>query len=117
MRINKIYKSLKTNWIIIVALCSFAYLVFVAFGGGSSSDETKVWVLAKHSVEQKLKSPDSAKFPNKSKATISEVNGKYIIKSYVDANNSFGGSVRSKFTVTLIKSATGDYITESVNIE
>lgn len=116
MRIKRIYEGFKSNLIIIIALSSFVYMVFVGFGGGSS-DESKVWVLAKHEVEQSLKSPNSAKFPSKDKATILETDDGYQITSYVDANNSFGASIRSNFIVTLTKKSNGDYKLESVYID
>jgi hypothetical protein len=112
---RKKYKNMKSNLLIIVSLGFFLYFVFVALGGGN--DNSKVWVLAKHEVESRLKSPSSAKFPSQSEANISEVGDKYIVKSYVDAENSFGASIRNKFTVTLRKNSSGKYIVESVNIE
>lgn len=112
-----IFKFIKSKLFIVVLLGFFIYFIFALFNSGGIGDESKVWVLAKHEVETRLKSPNSAKFPSKSKAIISEIGGKYIIKSYVDADNSFGSSVRSRFTVILVKSATGEYVTESVNIE
>ena len=115
---RKLCKWLKTNLILVIAIIGILYFITSLFGNGNggTKDKSKVWVLAKHSVETKLKSPSSAKFPSKSKADISEMNGKYVVKSYVDADNSFGSSIRSKFTVTLIKNSSGDYIVESVDI-
>ncbi|MBS5307788.1 hypothetical protein [Clostridium sp.] len=114
---RKLYKNIKSNLIIFIALGFFIYFIYVAFGGSGLKDDSKIWVLAKHSVESKLKAPNSAKFPSKSKADILRIGDKYIIKSYVDADNSFGSPVRSRFTVTLIRSTVGEYITESVDIE
>lgn len=110
-------KNIISNLIILVSLGFFAYFIYVAVSGGGIGSESKVWVLAKHEVENRLKAPDSAKFPPKSKATISETNGRYVINSYVDAENSFGASVRSKFTAIIRKDSNGKYLVESIDIK
>lgn len=112
---KNVYKFLKSNIIIFIALGGFVYFISVAFSGDNS--KTDAWVLAKHEVELKLKSPSSAKFPSMNEAKISEYGDTYIITSYVDADNSFGAKVRSEFTVTLKKNDGGDYIVEYVYIE
>ena len=103
---------------IVVILGFFVYGVFIAFGGNTSNN-SEVWVLAKHEVETNLKSPNSAKFPSmrSDEVKIAEIDGKYIVKSYVDAENSFGTSVRSKFTVTINKNSGGEYFVESIKID
>lgn len=110
-------KNTMSNLIILISLGFFAYFIYVAVGGSGFGGESKAWVLAKHEVENRLKSPDSAKFPPKSKATISETNGRYVINSYVDAENSFGASTRSKFTAIIRKDSSGKYLVESVDIK
>lgn len=112
---RKIYKNMKSNLLIIIPLGFFIYFVFVAFSGGN--DNSKVWVLAKHEVEIRLKSPSSAKFPSSNEAKIMDLGDTCIVTSYVDAENSFGASIRNKFTVTLRKDSSGNYTTESVYIE
>lgn len=118
MEIRKKEKEgLISNLIIIFALGFFIYFIFSAFGGGNG--ETKAWVLAKHEVETRLKSPSSAKFPamGSEDVSIREIGERYLISSYVDAQNSFGATVRSKFTVILKKDSNDKYITESVDIK
>lgn len=117
---KKLYKFLKSNFILVLAVGGLIYGFSLFVGGGNSSannDNTKIWVLAKHSVESNLKSPTSAKFPSQDKAKISKSNGRYVVKSYVDADNSFGASTRSKFTVVLTKDSSGLYKVESVKID
>ena len=53
-------------------------------------------------VKNRLKSPSTADFCSYPEATITDLgNNRYKIQGYVDAQNSFGATVRSKFTVTL----------------
>lgn len=109
-----ISKFLKSKLFVFVILGFFVYFIFIAFGGNDSN--TKLWVLAKHEVESKLKSPSSAKFPSSKEAQIRDLGDMCIITSYVDAENSFGAKIRNKFTVTFTKDSNGNYITESVYI-
>lgn len=116
MRIKN--KNVGSIMFIVVILGFFVYGVFIAFGGNTSNN-SEVWVLAKHEVETNLKSPNSAKFPSmrSDQVRITEVGGKYIVKSYVDAENSFGASIRSNFTVTINKNSSGKYFVESISID
>lgn len=117
IKIEKMYNNTKTKVVFIVLLIPIIYFILNISNLGSGNSKTDVWVLAKHSVEQKLKSPSSAKFPSKSKATILENDNGCTVISYVDAENSFGAKVRSKFVVDLTKKPNGEYILESVYIE
>lgn len=60
-----------------------------------------IWIYTKYVVEQNLKSPKSADFPYIKDAQIIRNTDSIIVKSYVDAENSFGAKVRSEFIVTL----------------
>jgi hypothetical protein len=46
-------------------------------------------------VRERLKSPSSADFPFLDYVATHQGNDKYIVKSYVDAQNSFGATLRS----------------------
>jgi hypothetical protein len=74
------------------------------------------WIMAKDIIEQTLKNPNSADFP--SSLTSSDIymqrNGNTVaVKSYVDATNSFGATVRTNFVVEfeVIDEATFSYNT------
>lgn len=58
--------------------------------------------MTEDTVKNNLKSPSSAKFPPFSEATIKD-NGDndYTINSYVDAQNSFGASLRTNSIVEI----------------
>lgn len=54
----------------------------------------KAFTYSKELVKDQLKSPSSADFPFYDKSFVKEYNGKYTVKAYVDAENSFGATVR-----------------------
>lgn len=105
---------LKSKKVIVIIVFLCFYFIFNTFKGDST--ETDLWVLAKHEVENQLKSPNSAKFPSIKEAKIREFDDLYTVTAYVDADNSFGAKVRNKFTVTFKKDADGGYETDSVYI-
>ena len=52
-------------------------------------------------VEDYLKSPSTAKFCKLSEATVTHLgNGEYMVTGWVDAENSYGATIRSNFVVT-----------------
>lgn len=69
----------------------------------SRKDKINAWVCAQDYVERQLKSPGSAKFCSYRDASVSYSSStdKYTISGWVDAENSFGATLRSNFTVTL----------------
>lgn len=81
------------------------------FGTKLSDDDrmkTKVWICAQDVVEQDLKSPSSAKFCKGYETTVYHQNGnQYIAMGYVDADNSYGANIRTRFTVWLTMTEAG----------
>lgn len=68
------------------------------------------WSLAIDVVKANLKSPSSAKFPfsySNSDVSITKSGNTYFVRSWVEAENSFGAKLRSNFTVTMEKSGSG----------
>ena len=53
--------------------------------------------LIKNYVKENLKSPSTAKFPSKQEVEITKNKDTYIIRGYVDSENSFGATVRTKY--------------------
>lgn len=69
-----------------------------------NSDLSWGYKSAKEEVLKKLKSPSTAKFADFSKIKYRDhKDGTYIIESYVDSQNSFGATVRTKFRCTITK--------------
>ncbi|MGN9161867.1 hypothetical protein [Clostridium sulfidigenes] len=67
----------------------------------SKISDTDIWVYTQYVVKNNLKSPKSADFPTIKDVQIIRNSDSIIVKSYVDAENSFGAETRSNFTVTL----------------
>lgn len=75
-------------------------------GGSTSSSSSDrsidAWVCAEKAVQDTLKSPSTAEFCSYPDADITYLGAsKYKIVGYVDAENSFGATLRKNFTVTL----------------
>lgn len=67
-------------------------------------DRTEAWVYAKEFIERKLKNPRSAKFAWSSGSdgvSIHQEGCNWTVASYVDATNSFGGSMRTQWLITI----------------
>ena len=107
-----------SNLFVVGIILTFLYVVVKLVSVGGRDNKVDAWVLTKHAVEQKLKSPSTAKFPSYGGKDVkfTEYDDTCIITSYVDAQNSFGAKVRSSFVATLKKNSNGDYIVESVYI-
>lgn len=71
-------------------------------------DNPMAFVMAKKFIEQRLKAPSTAKFPNMSDdgvvitpATVTGGKCGFIVDTYVDAENGFGANIRARYTVTV----------------
>lgn len=65
-------------------------------------------------VEQRLKSPSSAEFNmNAAKAGMTEC-GKWVVASYVDAQNSFGVMIRTNYAVRIRKISKNEWVADEV---
>ncbi|MCH1940391.1 hypothetical protein [Holdemania massiliensis] len=66
----------------------------------TSSKFTTAWDYAKKLAKASLKSPSSAKFQKSSELTMTCKGKSCSISAYVDADNSFGASIRTYFVVS-----------------
>lgn len=67
-----------------------------------SDGKTGAWVYAQYAVEECLRSPSTAKFPWVGSSHTSHQGGNiYVVRSYVDSQNAFGATIRTKFTCKL----------------
>ena len=74
----------------------------------TSNQENDAKVCAKKAVEDQLKSPSTAKFCTYTEMTATNLGGnKWKITGYVDAQNSFGATLRENWTVTLTLTTSG----------
>ena len=83
---------------------------------GYGHDKFDAMVVAKNIVKNKLKSPSTASFCSTSDATISCSGNTWTVKGWVDAQNSFGATVRNNFTVKFTFSSDEKYTVDSCSI-
>jgi hypothetical protein len=88
-------------------------IVFLALATGSSDsgssgqprpehDALSAWVMCQQFIEERLKAPKSADFPaGYDRFTTDLGDGRYRVKAYVDAQNSFGAEIRTNFECTV----------------
>lgn len=101
--------------ILIIGLAAVTcWIVYANYQKGNETPETRraekcdkrgsifAHTMATHYVEQRLKSPSTAKFPWYADSQVSYIgNCEFVVKSYVDAQNSFGAMLRSDYYVRL----------------
>lgn len=88
--------------VFIIIAFSFVFAPHDKIADKANDDKIMAWVMAQSFVEDRLKSPSTAKFPQHSDETVVPLgNGQFLVSGYVDAQNSFGATVRSDFTCTL----------------
>ncbi len=95
--------------VIAVVLLLAIVISFFATGGFSNGNrDADAWVCAQEVVREELKAPDTANFCSYPSAQITKIGeNRYIVKGYVDAENGFGATVRTHFTVTLTLTSSG----------
>lgn len=102
-------KNITTGcWGCLILLAMIVIIMIILISGNSKeTDEmdksNEAWVCAQMKIKEMLKSPKSAEFEfgGATKSTKAIGNEKYEIKSYVDAENSFGAKIRSNFECTV----------------
>lgn len=95
----------------IAVIVSTGVLIFVAATNSGNQDkgqsdsyghgESAAWSDAKQTVTEQLKSPSSARFCARKDADITLSDDRWTVSGYVDADNSFGTSLRNSFTVVI----------------
>lgn len=68
-------------------------------------------------VRDRLKAPSSADFPWVRSSDVTEAlgGGRYRVRSYVDAQNSFGGMIRNRYDCT-VRYSSGSWVAEGVSV-
>ena len=65
-------------------------------------DEMDACMMAEQFVTKRLKAPASAKYPLYSRKNVTrKANGDFVVKSYVDSQNSFGAMIRTNYVATV----------------
>ncbi len=98
---------------LVVLMCSFAFAIAWAYGTWSSGskssassspiyDASAAQFACQGYVQDRLKAPASAQFaPFRELAISGSGVGPWTVRGYVDAQNSFGANLRSKFSCTV----------------
>ncbi len=95
------------------------FIIISAQGAKMIADEEKNWktidwssdayYAAQHFVEESLKSPSSATFPRPSNSEVKiEKQGQtqqYIVSGYVEASNSFGAIIKTRYMARVERSS------------
>ena len=79
----------------------FSLDVFFDNGLPDKANEEDVWYVAVSVVTDRLKAPATAEFCRMSQGTITKSGDTWTITGYVDAENSFGATLRNNFTVII----------------
>lgn len=73
------------------------------------TDDDYAYIAAKKFIKEKLKSPSSAKFSHITETTVTKYNGCiFEFSGYVDAQNSFGATLREDYKIKVKYSETKD---------
>jgi len=73
------------------------------------------WTYTTFFVEKQLKSPKSAEFPSWDESFVTPLgDARYRVAAYVDAENSFGASIRTRFTAIIVRSNEEQWMLESL---
>ena len=83
---------------------ALALLSLAACGAASSSasDPIGAFIICEEFVRDRLVSPSTADFPNYSKEAVDTLGGnRYLVTSYVDAQNAMGGTPRTAYVCTV----------------
>ena len=79
-------------------------------------DKFDAITVAEKIVKDNLKSPSTAKFCSTSEAKISCSDNTWTVSGWVDAQNSFGATLRNNYTVKFTFTSSNKYTIDSCNI-
>jgi len=110
--INIIFNRFVLN-VLLVVILSVPVVYGVIFAMSSNNNHANedrsvhdnssmAYIQCKNFVKQHLKAPDTADFPWLQFSAGKTAEGAYIIKSYVDAQNSFGAKIRNQYTCEVL---------------
>ncbi len=99
------------SWIAIIFIIVVIITIIEVMTRSTSSDrdytsERTAYNLSKDYAKQNLKSPSTASYPGlfESKDHVKDLgNGRYQINSWVDSQNGFGATIRTKFSCVMVK--------------
>lgn len=105
---NNLNKKEIAGRIIFIIVCiiiggSASYIAKRHTSNTSNREHTYIscYTFSQNLVKDKLKSPQSAKFPIYSENFISDKGDTIIVSAYVNADNSFGANVKTNYIATI----------------
>lgn len=110
------------GWIIAACVAIALWFAFSPPSKDSASDTSKpnwnsAYSAARNFVRDTLKSPSTASFPFASESFVQDLgNGKYRVRAYVDAENSFGAKIRSDWMVVEHWAGDGNYQLDDIAV-
>ena len=94
----------------------FSLDLFFDDGLPDKASEEDVWYMAVGIVSDQLKAPSTAQFCRRHQGTITQDGDTWTIKGYVDAENSFGATLRNNFTVVITFTSETKYTIDECSI-
>ena len=74
------------------------------------------YTIAEDTVTAQLKAPSTADFSNKNETSISVHNNVWIVRGWVEAQNSFGATIRNTYTVQITFTSADEYTVDFCRI-
>lgn len=98
--IKELLPRIAVVFIILIIIC---IIIFNKNNKKQSKEDTYIscYTFSQILVKDKLKSPKSATFPTYSEDFITDKGDTIIVSAYVDAENSFGASIRTRYKATV----------------
>lgn len=114
---NKKSKFIVVFILIILLLCLVVAILSLINDNSSNTKydnlNSTCYYYSQRLVKEKLKSPKSAEFPSYSNSFVTKSGDIVTVSAYVDAQNSFGATIRTDYVAT-IKIKNGEPISGSV---
>ncbi len=116
-------RAVGIGFLVFLAIAGFAVYGWL-FGGDRDAtgrrcgDKISAYLMSETFVKRRLKAPSSAAFPGHTDATIVRIGcGSWHVSSYVDAQNSFGALIRTRFSVVMSYDGEQTWHIESINMK
>lgn len=103
-------------WLLVV----FIFVGIVAVAAIGSDDEPTAddaVFICQEFVADRLKAPSTADFATPRQSVVRRSGNAFIVNSYVDAENSFGANVRTRYSCMVQPTDDGDWRLQNLNID
>lgn len=112
------FKYKVIGFIIFIGIIVVLYNLMFSDSDSSSKDyKIDAYVMSQDFIKDYLTSPSTARFPTYSAIKVIQTNNRYKVEAYVDSQNSFGASIRTKYYMILERSDDGGWTKISCDIK